>query len=72
MWLDLEKGEVLASIKVKPTFIEEIKVKQFEYKELVKLKGNVVYGMIWDVMVCSILVGGFVFLRLVTWSRMCW
>ncbi|WMV25816.1 hypothetical protein MTR67_019201 [Solanum verrucosum] len=40
MWFGIsKKGGLLANIEVKPTFINEIKAKQFESDELVKLKG---------------------------------
>ncbi|WMV58920.1 hypothetical protein MTR67_052305 [Solanum verrucosum] len=39
-----EKGRVLASIKVKATFIEEIKAKKFEHENLNELKKKTVIG----------------------------
>ena len=45
MQLDIsEKGGVLDSIKVRATFIEEIKIKQFEDENLNELKKNIVIG----------------------------
>lgn len=43
-----KNGEVLASIKVKPTFIEEIKANQFEDEDLNKLGNKVVFGKTQD------------------------
>ncbi|EAW42593.1 hypothetical protein N9414_02841 [Nodularia spumigena CCY9414] len=38
------KGEVLASIEVRATFIEEIKAKQFEDEHLKELRNKIVSG----------------------------
>ncbi|WMV51399.1 hypothetical protein MTR67_044784 [Solanum verrucosum] len=43
-----EKGRVLASIEVRPTFIEEIKAKQFEYENLNELRKKTVSGKAQD------------------------
>ncbi|WMV45093.1 hypothetical protein MTR67_038478 [Solanum verrucosum] len=45
----LEKGGVLANIKVRPTFIEEIKAKQFEDDGLNELEKKTVSGKAQDV-----------------------
>ncbi|WMV49421.1 hypothetical protein MTR67_042806 [Solanum verrucosum] len=43
-----EKDEVLANIEVRPTFIEEIKDKQFEYESLNELRKKTVSGKAQD------------------------
>lgn len=41
-------GGLLATIEVKATFIEEIKAKKFEYKDLKELKDKIVNGKTQD------------------------
>lgn len=45
----LEKGGVFASIEVSPTFIEEIKAKQFEDENLNQLRKKIVLGKAQDI-----------------------
>lgn len=45
----LEKGGVLASIKVRPTFIKEIKAKHFENEDLNELKNKTKSGKAQEV-----------------------
>ena len=42
------KSGVLANIEVRPTFIEEIKAKQFEDESLNELRKNIVSGKAQD------------------------